>query len=97
VQGTNDTSIAGYTGPCLQAGEMLRYLFRVCRLDDFLKIPGGFDKKYTPFHNARAYPPVGGDGDRCIADIDPSGSGKGQCRNRSAPRMPLQVSGTAGL
>ena len=36
VQGTNDTSIAGYTGPCLQAGEMLRYLFRVCCLDDFL-------------------------------------------------------------
>jgi len=44
VQGTNDADVTGYTGPCPQAGEMHRYLFRVYGLDDFLKIPGGSHK-----------------------------------------------------
>jgi Raf kinase inhibitor-like YbhB/YbcL family protein len=44
VQGTNDAGVAGYTGPCPQAGQIHRYLFRVYGLDDFLQIPGGSKK-----------------------------------------------------
>ena len=44
LQGTNDAGVNGYTGPCPQAGEMHRYLFRVYGLDDFLQIPGGSTK-----------------------------------------------------
>ncbi len=41
LQGTNDAGVKGYSGPCPQADEMHRYIFRVYGLDDFLKIPGG--------------------------------------------------------
>jgi hypothetical protein len=44
LQGINDAGVNGYTGPCPQAGEMHRYLFRVYGLDDFLQIPGGSTK-----------------------------------------------------
>ena len=44
LQGINDAGVTGYTGPCPQAGEMHRYLFRVYGLDDFLQIPGGSTK-----------------------------------------------------
>jgi Raf kinase inhibitor-like YbhB/YbcL family protein len=44
LQGTNDAGVNGYSGPCPQAGEMHRYLFRVYGLDDFLQIPGGSKK-----------------------------------------------------
>ena len=50
MQGTNDAGVAGYTGPCPQAGEMHRYLFRVYGLDDFLQIPGG--SKKSALHSA---------------------------------------------
>jgi Raf kinase inhibitor-like YbhB/YbcL family protein len=44
LQGSNDTGVNGYTGPCPRAGEIHRYLFRVYGLDDFLGIPGGSRK-----------------------------------------------------
>lgn len=44
VQGITDYGTIGYTGPCPQAGSMIRYLFRVYGLDRMLDLQAGSDK-----------------------------------------------------
>jgi hypothetical protein len=44
VQGITDYGTIGYTGPCPQSGEMIRYLFRVYGLDAMLDLTAGSNK-----------------------------------------------------
>jgi len=44
VQGITDYGTIGYTGPCPQPGEMIRYQFKVYGLDTMLDLPPGSDK-----------------------------------------------------